>query len=218
LTMTRRNFENREALAKALAQRVSQSLSKAVTMMGDAVLFVSGGNTPALFFEFLSKTEISWDKVTITLVDERQVDETSPRSNARLVKQNLMCNNAAAARFVPLFENTAAAAKLIPDCVILGMGEDGHTASFFPGGDRLTEALDRNSTCSISTMQAPSAGEPRLTYSLPRLLEAKTICLHIEGQSKINVMEKALAGSDQNEMPVRAVLHSGHPIEIFWCP
>ena len=216
--MHRQNFDNRESLAIALSLRVSQSLSKAMTLMGDAVLFVSGGNTPALFFEHLSKAEISWNKVTVTLVDERQVDETSPRSNARLVKQNLLCNNAASACFVPLFENTAVAAKLIPDCVVLGMGEDGHTASFFPGGDKLTEVLDRNSTCAISTMTAPGAGEPRLTYSLPRLLQAKTICLHIEGASKINVLEKALAGQDQNEMPVRAVLGSSHAIEIFWCP
>ena len=218
MTVLRHSFENRESLALALATRVSQGLSKAVTVMGDAVLFVSGGNTPALFFEHLSKTEISWDKVTVTLVDERQVDEKSPRSNARLVRQNLLRNNAAKARFVPLFENTGAAAKLIPDCVVLGMGEDGHTASFFPGGDRLAEVLDRNSNCAISTMNAPAAGEPRLTYSLSRLLEAKTICLHIEGQSKINVLEKALAGTNANEMPVRAVLQSGHPIEIFWCP
>lgn len=218
MTLHRQNFDNREILAKALAQRVSQSLSKAVTMMGDAVLFVSGGNTPALFFEYLSKTDISWDKVTVTLVDERQVDESDSRSNARLVKQDLMRNNAVAARFVPLFENTAAASMLIPDCVVLGMGEDGHTASFFPGGDKLAETLDRNSTCAISTMNAPGAGEPRLTYSLSHLLQAKTICLHIEGQSKMKVLERALAGKDQSEMPVRAVLHSGHAIEIFWCP
>jgi 6-phosphogluconolactonase len=67
-------------------------------------------------------------------------------------------------------------------------------------------------------MTAPGAGEPRLTYSLSHLLQAKTICLHIEGQSKIKVLEKALASKDPSEMPVRAVLHSGHPIEIFWCP
>jgi 6-phosphogluconolactonase len=218
VSLNHHNFVNRETLARALANRVSQCLSKAITMMGDAVLLVSGGNTPALFFDHLSMAEISWDKVMVTLVDERQVDETSPRSNARLVKLNLMRNNAAAAHFVPLFENTAAAAKLIPDCVVLGMGEDGHTASFFPGGDKLTEALDRNATCAISTMTAPGAGEPRLTYALPRLLEAKTICLHIEGQSKMQVLERALSGKDQTEMPVRAVLHSGHPIEIFWCP
>jgi 6-phosphogluconolactonase len=218
VTIFRQNFSNRESLAKALALHVSQKLSRAITVMGDAVLFVSGGNTPALFFDHLSKTEISWDKVTVTLVDERQVDEKSVRSNARLVKQNLLCNNASKAHFVPLYENTAAAAKLIPDCVVLGMGEDGHTASFFPGGDKLAEVLDRNSSCAISTMNAPGAGEPRLTYSLSHLMHAKTICLHIEGQSKIKVLENALAGKDQTEMPVRSVLNSGHPIEIFWCP
>jgi 6-phosphogluconolactonase len=212
------NFANRENLAQMLAQRVSQSLSKAITERGRAVLLVSGGSTPGLFFDYLSQREISWEKVVVGLVDERQVDETSPRSNARLVIESLLCNKAASADFVPLFENTARASKLVPDCVVLGMGADGHTASFFPQGDRLAEALDRNSACAISSMIAPGAGEPRLTYSLSRLLAASTICLHIEGAAKKTVLDAALAGRDEMEMPVRAVLQSGHPVEIYWCP
>jgi 6-phosphogluconolactonase len=212
------NFPNRESLAQMLAQRVSQSLSKAITSNGKATLFVSGGTTPALFFEHLSHCEISWVKVIVSLVDEREVDETSERSNARLVKQHLLRNKAASADFVPLFENTARASKLVPDCVVLGMGVDGHTASFFPRGDRLAEAIDPKSDCAISTMMAPGAGEARLTYTLPRLLAAPTICLHIEGASKKMVLDQALAGKDMPEMPVRAILQSGHPVEIYWCP
>lgn len=218
MNSSRNSFENRDALAVALAQRVARALSRTISLKGTGVLFVSGGNTPALFFEYLSHAAITWEKVTVTLVDERQVDETSPRSNARLVKQNLLRNAAAVARFVPLHQNTGAASKLIPDCVVLGMGEDGHTASFFPGGDKLEHVLDPKSDCAISTMQAPGAGEPRLTFALNRLLAASTLCLHIEGQSKMKVFERALAGHDALEMPVRAVLHSGHPVEIFWCP
>ncbi len=218
MTLQRDSFPNRDSLARALAQRVAQALSAASTRNGAATLLVSGGTTPALFFDHLSKAEITWNKVIVSLVDERQVDEQSPRSNARLVKQNLLRNAAASARFVPLYENTAAASKLVPDCVVLGMGEDGHTASFFPGGDRLAEALDQKSNCAISTMIAPAAGEPRLTFTLPRLLKARTICLHFEGAAKQAVLEKAMAGDDPFQMPIRSVLRSGHPIEIFWCP
>ena len=211
-------FENRESLAAALADRVARGLSRAISRKGSATLAVSGGNTPALFLEHLSREPITWEKVTVTLVDERQVDETSPRSNARLVKQGLLQNHAMATRFVPMFENVEEAATLDLDVVVLGMGDDGHTASFFPGGDKLAEALDEKTTVPLLPMQAPTAGEPRLTYTLPALLKAKVLCLHIEGEKKHAVLENAIAGTDVMAMPVRSVLQAGNPLEIFWCP
>jgi 6-phosphogluconolactonase len=73
-------------------------------------------------------------------------------------------------------------------------------------------------SAAIIAMQAPAAGEPRLTYTLPALLKAKVICLHIENRKKQTVLETALAGTDIMQMPVRAVLQAGNPLEIFWCP
>lgn len=215
---TRHDFENRTALAQALADRVARGLSRAISRKGEAVLAVSGGTTPALFFEHLSHEQITWEKVTVTLVDERQVDEDNPRSNARLVKQALLKNAAAAATFVPLFRNELKASELVPDVVVLGMGEDGHTASFFPGGSTLAQVLSDKTTTAVLTMQAPAAPEPRLTFSLATLLKAKVLCLHIEGQNKQLVLERAMADTDVMEMPIRAVLQAGTPLEIFWCP
>jgi 6-phosphogluconolactonase len=151
-------------------------------------------------------------------VDERQVADVSPRSNARLVKAGLLQNKAKSARFVALYKNQLQAESLLLDVVVLGMGEDGHTASFFPGGDKLSKALDVKTTTAITAMQAPNAGEPRLTYTLPALLKAKVLCLHIEGQNKQAVLETAVAGTDKMEMPIRAVLQADNPLEIFWCP
>jgi 6-phosphogluconolactonase len=217
--ISRRNdFENRDQLAHGLADRVARGLSRTISRKGKAVLAVSGGTTPRLLFEHLSREDITWDKVTITLVDERQVDEDSDRSNARLLRQNLLQNKAAAARFVPLFRNELAASELEPDVVVLGMGEDGHTASYFPGGDKLSNALDLKNTTALITMAAPGAGEPRLTFTLAHLLKSKVLCLHIEGKGKQTVLEKAMAGADVREMPIRAVLQSDRPLEIFWCP
>lgn len=214
----RNAFENRDALAQALADRVARALSRAISRQGHATLAVSGGTTPALFFDHLSRESITWDKVTVTLVDERQVDEGSPRSNARLVKANLLQNNAASAKFVPLFRNELKASGLSLDVVTLGMGEDGHTASFFPGGNTLATALDTQAQVPLLTLDAEGAGEPRLTFSLSHLLKAKVICLHIEGAKKQEVLVKAEAGTDIMDMPIRAVLQSGNPVEIFWCP
>ena len=213
-----KTFETRDALAAALAHDVAVALTAQLAARGTATLAVSGGTTPQLFFQHLAAQDIAWHKVVVTLVDERQVSEASPRSNAALVKKSLLQGKAAKARFVPLFENVDEAASLTLGVVVLGMGNDGHTASFFPGGDTLAQALDHAATNSIVAVSAPASGEPRLTYTLSKLLAASTLCLHIEGDEKLQVLEKALAGDDILEMPVRAVLAAATPIKLYWCP
>jgi 6-phosphogluconolactonase len=214
----RHEFVNRTELAEALARRVASAISAGITRNGNAVLAVSGGTTPQLFFQHLSKREIAWEKVSITLVDERNVPETNDRSNARLVKQSLLQNYAAKARFVPLYANPSAEKLADFDACILGMGNDGHTASFFPGGNNLAEAINLTTTKSVITMEAPGAGEPRITFTLPRLTKAKFLALHIEGAEKSRVLATALAGDDKMQMPVRAVLASSTPIDLYCCP
>ena len=211
-------FANANDLAARLAQDVATSLAAAIAGQGGAVLAVSGGTTPTKFFQALSRAELDWSKVQVTLVDERQVDETSPRSNARLVKATLLQNQAAAAHFVPLYQNPDAAQVPNFDVAILGMGDDGHSASFFPGGDTLSAAIDPQTTTAITAISAPGSGEPRLTFTLPRLLSAGHLILHIQGQDKWAVLEKALAGADVMAMPVRAVLQAKTPIALYWCP
>jgi len=211
-------FSSRPELAAALARDVAETLRRCLAAKGAATLAVSGGSTPAPFFAALAREQIDWAHVTVTLVDERQVPETSPRSNAALVRRSLLVECAAAARFVPLFGNEAQAARLLLDVVVLGMGTDGHTASFFPGGDTLAQAIDPHTDHPLLAISAPGAGEPRLTFTLPKLLAASMLCLHIEGADKMKVLEAALAGDDVAEMPVRAVLLSACPVKLFWCP
>jgi 6-phosphogluconolactonase len=213
-----RIFEERVALAEALARDVAEELERAIAARGKATLAVSGGATPKLFFEKLSEAAIPWARVIVTLVDERQVPETSERSNARLVRTHLLKNRAAAARFVPLAGNPEAGTLPPFDVTVLGMGNDGHTASFFPGGDRLAEALDRNSGKRLIAITAPGAGEPRLTFTLPVLEQAGRLKLHIEGAEKRQVLKKALGEGAAEEMPVRAVLRSEAPVTLYWCP
>jgi 6-phosphogluconolactonase len=213
-----RLFESRGSLSSALATDVANALQHHVRTKGSSCLAVSGGSTPKLFFETLSRFDVPWSRVTVTLVDERQVPETGPRSNARLVRENLLQNSAAGAQFVPLFDNPEAENVGTLDVVVLGMGNDGHTASFFPGGDNLGEALNPKTGRRIVTMSAPAAGEPRLTFTLPALLDASLLCLHIEGQEKRDVLNKALGEGPVEAMPVRAVLRSKKPLTLYWCP
>lgn len=215
----RKVLPDRARLAETLAEDLAAILRRRIADAGSAIIAVSGGNTPKLMFDHLSRQDLGWDKVTITLVDERQVPISSDRSNARLVSQHLLKNNAARAHFVPLFENVTAASKLPSfDAVVLGMGDDGHTASFFPDGDNLAKALDPATQDRIITMQAPDAGEPRLTFTLKVLLASPFLALHIEGDDKMKVLEKALIPGPVAQMPIRAVLQATHPVTLYWAP
>jgi 6-phosphogluconolactonase len=213
----RRIFKNPAQLANRLASDVGAMLREEIHNKNSAVIAVSGGTTPQAFFAALSKQKLDWTNVSVTLVDERQVGETSDRSNARLVKQSLCVNEAALAKFVPLFQNPDAGNLAAFDVAILGMGNDGHTASFFPGGDHLQEAIDPETSAAIVDITAPGAGEPRLTFTLPRLLQAKNLLLHIQGEDKMATLQKALAGSDPFEMPVRAVVQAAKSVSLYWC-
>jgi 6-phosphogluconolactonase len=225
-------FENGSELASGLANRIAGALAAAVAARGAASLAVSGGSTPRAFFKVLSTRSLDWGKVTITLVDERFVPPDNPRSNHLLVKENLLTDKAKAATFVPLYQPTASVeeAALIAtqktaaighpfDVAILGMGNDGHTASFFPGGNNLAMALDPKTPPGIITMEAQDAGEPRLTFTFSSLQDSRLLVLHIEGDGKRDVLAKAEAPGDEAEMPIRAVLRrAASPVEIYWAP
>jgi 6-phosphogluconolactonase len=231
VSIERRSFADKATLAKELAEAVADRIRAAIAERGAAAIAVSGGSTPGKFFQALGKTkDIDWSKVVVTLVDERWVDETSDRSNALLVNEKMLQGPAANARFFPLYSGgeeptDAAIAKtnaLMAElplpfaAVILGMGSDGHTASFFPGGDTLDAAL--NASGPTLAIRAPGAGEPRVTFTLPRLLETDGLYLHIEGEGKAEVLDAALGDGPVEDMPIRAVLRSGEPVTVYWCP
>lgn len=218
------------ALAQGLAAFVGARLRASVTSHGAASVAVSGGRTPIRFFEALSNVDLPWGRVTVTLVDERRVPADAERSNERLVRAHLLQGKAAAATFVGLYRGSAdehsdrdlaeLALAQIPwplTAAVLGMGDDGHTASFFPDGDNLAACIDPGGIPRVATMRAPAAIEPRLTLTLPALLSAQTIALHIEGAGKRAVLDRARQSGPEVDLPVRAVLARA-PVEVFWCP
>lgn len=232
MTTVLNEFANADELAEALADAVSAKLSQAIADRGFASLAVSGGSTPKTFFKALSTRRIDWEKVIVTLVDERFVPPENERSNHRLVSTLLLQNEAAPARFLPLYHDTASieqAAYIATenaedigypfDAVVLGMGNDGHTASFFPDGNHLATALDAGTDRGVMTMSAESAGEPRMTFTFSSLHDAGLLVLHIEGSGKKDVLAKAQAQGDEAEMPIRAILRrAASPVQIYWAP
>jgi 6-phosphogluconolactonase len=227
--LQRREFADGAQLAPAFAQWTADLLQRSVDERGEALLVVSGGTTPKRFFAALAEQTIDWARVAITLADERCVADDNPRSNALLLRQTLLRDRATAARFTPLADSrlspdqelAAANARIadlpLPaDLVILGMGDDGHTASWFPGGDHLAEALDPGTKKLVLPMRAPAAPEPRLTLTARVILRARTLALHVEGADKTATLGRALADGPIEEMPIRAALRgAGDRLTIF---
>lgn len=231
-SLERRDFADAESLASALADAVVERLRRGIAERQAAALAVSGGRTPARFFAALAACDLDWQKVTVTLVDERWVSAGDERSNEGFVKHGLLQGPAAAATFVGLVNEAAspeegldaiaASIEAIPrpfDAVVLGMGGDGHTASFFPGGDHLRDALDPQGQALVLPMRAAGAGEPRITLTLPVVAEARAAYLHIEGEEKAAVLAEALRPGEAADLPIRAVLcHPDVDLQVFWCP
>ena len=215
-------------LAEGLANDVAEQLRGAISARGEATLVVSGGRSPVAFFQHLAKQGLDWSKVTISLADERWVPVEHADSNAGLLKQHLLKGPAAKARFVGLYNVAptldAAAeqadrqlAELPPiDVLILGMGDDGHTASLFPASPNLKQALDLDNPRRCWPMLAPTVPHQRLSMSRHLLSTAKHTVLSVQGQAKLNTLTDALAGDDVAALPIRAFLQP--TLEIYWCP
>lgn len=222
------SLNNPEQLAGELAVTVANALRSAIDARGVATLVVSGGRSPVAFFERLSSQVLDWSKVTVSLADERWVPVSHPDSNEGLVRRHLLQGEAAGARFFGLYQSApsveasarlaaAALAELAPiDVLVLGMGEDGHTASLFPGSPNLGEALRADCLQRCLPMLAPSVPRQRLTLTLPLLASAQLTLLAVQGRAKLATLADALAGDDVAAMPIRAFLH--RPLEIHWCP
>lgn len=217
-----------EGQARVMADCVVKVLDYAVRTHGTASLVVSGGRSPIPFFEELSSRELDWSRVQVSLADERWVPPTDEASNEGLVRRHLLQNAAAAAQFIGLYhpaatleeaalmaEQKLAELKQPIDVLVLGMGDDGHTASLFPGNRNLAHALRPDCPERCVAMQAPTTVRARLSMTYPLLASARTQCLAIQGAAKLETLRQAMS-VDALQMPIRAFIHS--PLEIYWCP
>jgi len=209
-------YPDRDTQARELAATVGDELRAALEGKANATLAVAGGKTPAKFFELLSRQKLDWARVVVLPTDERVVAENDERSNMGLIRRTLLKNEAAAARAFPLvgadgsvsFDATEADLRLhLPlDVCVLGMGEDMHTASLFPGAKRLAEGLDLKNGRVLIEIEAPNAAEPRISLTAAVLRWAAHVHLLIAGAGKRAALERARSGRDWAEAPVRSIL------------
>jgi 6-phosphogluconolactonase len=217
VTYELKEYPDRELMMMDLADLIATELRGTLRNEDRASLAVPGGTTPGPIFDTLSGLHLDWDRVDVMLTDERWVSEDSDRSNTRLLKSRLFRDEAAAAHLVPLYGGTdtpeesldalsgAVEAALPLSVVLLGMGADMHTASLFPGADRLEEALSPKAPA-LLPMRADGAPEPRITLSARVLNGAMSKHIVITGAAKREALEKAAKTRDPMEAPVKAVL------------
>jgi len=225
-------FPDASAWAEACADRLAETLDTALTETGKAVFAGAGGSTPAPIYARLAQAPLDWSKVVVTLVDERYVPESSSDSNAALMKRTLLTGPAAAARFVPLYSPqvtidrvAALAAHALAaeggriDAALLGMGEDGHICSMFPGNPALKSLLSPALRPTVFGVAAGRDGMPpsleRLSINIPYLTGARRVVLALAGAKKREVFEQEAAG-DPNTHPIAALIANRAPLDVLW--
>lgn len=219
-------FDDRETLENALADTIAKQLSQAIVDQGRASIALSGGSTPKALFAQLSQKDIHWDKVDVTLVDERWVDTDSDQSNEKMLHSTLLTGRAAHANFIGMKSadedvNTGVmhynqqlqdAIKQPFDIVILGMGPDGHTASWFPDAPEIDAALDPDNSSDTLATHPESQPMPRITLSFACVARTKFVYLHITGSTKKQVLEATDA-----QLPIHKTLSQlSQAVDIYW--
>lgn len=224
-----KKFPDAETQATTLATEISRRLTKSVSDRGIATLAVSGGRSPIRLFQLLSEAEVPWLSVIVTLVDERWVEPTDDASNEKLVRENLLVGKAGAARFVALKNNEETPEKGVPVChdrlakmpfpfdiMVLGMGDDGHTASLFPHAPGLAQALNSTRDELCAAVHPATAPHPRMTLTMRALQSSRWLVLPLQGEAKLKTFRMAMEDGPVEDMPVRAVLRQiAAPIEVW---
>jgi len=213
------HFASAELLRRALVEEVCARLKSALQQRSRARLIVSGGNTPLPLFRKLRDIDLPWGRVEMTGAAERLVPTDHKRSNEGLVRAELLQSAATAATFVPLQQLPQLwRDDPLADVCLLGMGGDGHTASLFPDAPELDLALSADAPL-LQEMNPPSQPEPRLTLTLLALQRCEQLLLHIQGQDKLDVLQRAQEEGSVTELPVRALLRQTRTaLAIYWAP
>ncbi len=223
-------YDEAAEMAAAVAGDIGFIAESALDARGQALLALAGGKTPVGAYEALAKAKLDWKRITIIPGDDRLVPPTDPLSNVAMLAKIFIPKGArvlpiASAATDPVLAGNAADARLAdlhwpPDLVLLGVGNDGHTASLLPGPD-LEAALNapkgRRAVGLNPQPLPPEAPVARVTLTRGAILSARTIMLVLSGKEKRKLLEKAIKDGAKSTYPIGRVLAGAEqPIDIHW--
>jgi 6-phosphogluconolactonase len=221
-------FPSRAELDTQLAAHLAAALSADIKTRGCASLALSGGSTPVGMFRALSRAPLDWSRVDVTLVDERWVAPDHADSNERLLRENLLQNEASGARLTSLKTAHPHPAEAVPEveariatialpfsALVLGMGDDGHTASWFPRAVNLCDLTAPEGGARVGATEPVTAAHPRMTFTLPAVLDSREIIIHVTGREKRDILESAC----ERGYPIATILkQTKTTTNIWWAP
>ncbi|THH38599.1 6-phosphogluconolactonase [Aliishimia ponticola] len=216
-------YPDRELLAMDVADKLASDLENRLVQGDSASFAVPGGTTPGPIFDVLSSIRrLDWSRVTVMLTDERWVPEDHARSNTALVRARLLTDAAQMARFLP-FYGEGAIGKTVPrlgedvspvlpiSVLLLGMGDDMHTASLFPGAPGVHAALAPDAPV-LNIVEPEDQPEQRVTLAAHVLNGALSKHLVIFGAAKREALERAQKLPPE-QAPIRAVMQD---LTVHW--
>jgi 6-phosphogluconolactonase len=188
-------------LARQAAEQVAAQIDLALGQRDRAQIALAGGTTPRAAYERLGAEHLPWDRLDVLLGDERWVPADDPASNARMIGETLLAQplarhaafhpvptgeatpGASAAAYAALLAELCAGSPPSFDLILLGLGDDGHTASLFPGSPALA-VRDRSVTI------GEGKGLPRITLTAPVLSAARQVIFLVSGAAKRQALER----------------------------
>lgn len=222
--MTIKKFDSKNELENTLVTEIVSEISAAIEAHGDARILVSGGGTPLPLYRLLSAANVEWSKVKIGLVDERFVPLESEFNNGSQIHQAFSHAAAKSASFIGMVENADDLnenMKLVnenyqlfldrTDFTLLGMGEDGHTASLFPD-DPASEEILMSDVLGVFPTKAPNYPFQRITCSKQMLLNSTTLVLFIVGDRKLEILNN----SSTAHLPISSFLENVPNLEVYY--
>lgn len=224
------SFVSRDEAAQACAAHLEALLTAQLAITGSSALVVTGGSSPASCYAKLAATDLNWSRVTVVPSDERWVPTDHGSSNEKMIRETLLVDRAAAARFVSMYSDHASMQEhcdalnqhlpTLPQpfaATLLGMGEDGHIASLFPDASNLSAGLDENSSDWCIAVETAASSHPRMSLTMAALMRSEQIVLLFFGDAKLDVLKVAMSG--ERTYPVSSLINQQHtPVHVFWAP